>query len=506
MSVWLMGLDVGTTGVKAAVFDEEGNLHGYGFEEYAVLSPGQGLAEQDGDAVFAAAKRVMATAAAAVGGEIHAIGLSVQGDAVTAIGQNGENLIHFHLGMDYRAEGQAEAFRQEYGDTALYALTGMRSHPMNSLCKIRWLTENQPALTERTWKYMTYADFLLYRLGADEPVIDEGMAGRTMGLRLEEGTWDADLLGRAGIGADRLSRPVPSGTVVGRLRPAVARETGIRTAPLLVAGGHDQACAALGAGLTAPGRALDSHGTAEVVSAVLAPGQGGDALYAGFYPRNRYVLPGRAFTFSLNHTAGILLRWFVEGFCGEDRVPAEQTGARLYEYVLARAGNQPAPVLVLPYFSGSGTPECDLLAKGMIVGLDLNTTRYEIARGIVEALAFDMRRNLRAMQQAGLPITELRCAGGGARSPIGLQIKADISGLPVCTLRVREAACLGAALLAGIGAGVYADGEQAAAVVATDATYEPGAQRAAYDARFALYEALYPANRDILHHLGRTPG
>lgn len=497
----LMGLDVGTTGVKAAVFDATGEPRGYGFEEYAVLSPGPGEAEQDGAAVFAAAKRVMAAAAAPVGGQIDAIGLSVQGDAVAAIGQNGENLLHFHLGMDYRAAPQAEAYRREAGDEALYALTGMRPHPMNSLCKIRWLTENRPDIAAKTWKYMTYADYLLYRLGADAPVIDDGMAGRTMGLRLSDARWDEALLRRAGIDADQLSRPVPSGTPVGRLHPAVARETGINPSARLVTGGHDQACAALGAGLTGPGLALDSHGTAEVVSAVLPVEQAYGALYAGFYPRNRYVLPGRDFTFSLNHTAGILLRWFVEGFCAADRAPAQAAGARLYEYVLAQAGDRPSPVLVLPYFSGSGTPDCDLRAKGMIVGLDLATTRHDIARAIVEALAFDMRRNLAALRQAGVIIEELRCAGGGARSPIGLQIKADIGGLPVRTLRVREAACLGAALLAGIGIGAFASADEAVALVHGDATYEPGRNQAAYDERFALYEALYPANREILRRL-----
>src|SRR5699024_9447726 len=154
--------------------------------------------------------------------------------------------------------------------------------------------------------------------------------------------------------------------------------------------------------------------------------------------------------FSLNHTGGILLKWVVDNLCEGDRARAEAAGESIYSYVLRQAGEEPSRLLILPYFNGKGTPGNDLEAKGMIAGLTMAATRHDIARAVVEALCFDMRENLEALRAAQVNIDSLRCVGGGARSPMGLQLKADITGLPVHTLALREAACLGAAMLAGL--------------------------------------------------------
>lgn len=156
-----------------------------------------------------------------------------------------------------------------------------------------------------------------------------------------------------------------------------------------------------------------------------------------------------------------------------DRAAAKSAGISPYEYILREAGNCPSPLLVLPYFNGSGTPACDLEAKGIIAGLTLSSTRHEIARAILEALGFEMLLNLEAMQRAGIAIKELRCVGGGARSSPGLQHKADITGLPVHTMRVREAACFGAAMLAGVGVGPFADTAEAAGLARPDRSWAP---------------------------------
>jgi xylulokinase len=328
------------------------------------------------------------------------------------------------------------------------------------------------------------------------------MATRTMGMNLLTHCWDEELLAFAGIGPDQLSQPVPSGTVVGRLSPTVAAETTIPRGALLVAGGHDQACAALGAGVTGSGLALDSHGTAEVVSMALDAPMLTDAMYQGHFPCYAHVVPGKFFTFSLNHTAGILLKWFVEGFCAGDREHAEATGQSVYGYVLSQAADEPSPLLVLPYFNGKGTPDCDLSQKGLIAGLTLNTTRHDIARAIAESLCFDLRANIEALGAAGIPIDALRAVGGGARSEAGLRMKADVTGLPVTTLVVNEAACLGAAMLAGMACGVYSSAGEAAKAAGTDKTYTPDpARHALYSARYGQYRRLAAQNRALLSEI-----
>jgi xylulokinase len=495
----LMGLDVGTTGVKAAVFDESGEMKGYGFEEYEVVCQKPGWAEQDAERVFQAACRVMGEAAKQSGGGIAAIGLSVQGDAVIAVDERFRPVAPVQLGMDYRCRAESDAFSREFGEEWLFQKTGMRPHPLNSLCKIRNFVQAAPEIDRKTARYMTYSDYMLSRLGADEPVIDHTMATRTMGVDLKTLDWDDALLAAAGVDRARLSKPVPSGVQVGRLDPMLAEVLHISPWAMLVTGGHDQPCAAVGAGVVRPDLALDSHGTAEVVSSAFDVPNTSDAMFKGGFPCYAHAAAGMFFTFSLNHTAGILYRWFVENFCQPDAQEAAQKGARLYEYVLSQSPDAPSPVIVLPYWSGKCTPDWNLAAKGLMVGMTMATTRYDEARAIVEALCFDLLENIEALKAAGVRIESLRAVGGGARSPIGLQMKADVTGLPVHTLKVREAACLGAALLAGVAAGAFGSTREAASIVRLDETYEPRpGMHARYGERYALYRRLYHANRDLM--------
>ena len=495
----LMGLDVGTTGAKACVFSPEGELRGYGFESYDVDCPQPGYAEQDAEQVLAAALRVMRAAARESGGDIAAIGLSVQGDAVIALDADDRPVAPVQLGMDYRCVEDSDAFAARFGEQALFERTGMRPHPLNSLCKVRNFARTLPTPPSH---YVTYADFILRRLGADGYCIDNTMVTRTMGVRLDTMDWDEELLAFAGATRAQMSTPTPSGVAVGALRDELADELGIRRGAKLVTGGHDQTCAAFGAGLIREDMALDSHGTAEVISSVFTRPRLERAMFEGGFPCYAHVVPGLYFTFSLNHTGGILLKWVVDNLCEGDRARAEAAGESIYSYVLRQAGEEPSRLLILPYFNGKGTPGNDLEAKGMIAGLTMAATRHDIARAVVEALCFDMRENLEALRAAQVNIDSLRCVGGGARSPMGLQLKADITGLPVHTLAVREAACLGAAMLAGLATGAYATPEEAAQVVRLDKTYLPRPREAAYYAeRYPLYRALYDQNLALLCQL-----
>lgn len=498
----LLGIDVGTTGAKAAVFDQDGNQRGYGFEEYGILCERPGWAEQDAEAVWEITKRVIAQAVSQSGPDIAALSVSVQGDAVIPIGRDREALAAAQLGMDYRGTGEQRLCEELFGGRWLFGHTGMRAHPLNALVKILWIKNNRPALFERAWKFVTYADYMLGKLGSDEIVIDLTMASRTMAMNIHTMEWSDEVLNKLGVSKDKLATPVPSGRVVGRIRDGLADELGLPHGVLLVSGGHDQTCAALGAGIIRENMALDSHGTAEVISTAFKALKLDDVMYDSYYPCYIHTVPDMYFTFSLNHTGGILLKWFVEEFCHADAAETEKTGARLYELAISKAADGPSPVLVLPHFNGSGTPVCDLDSKGAILGLTMATTRHDIAKAIIESLSFEMRINLDRMKKAGIPVTQLRCVGGGARSPIGLQSKADITGLPVSTLRIREAACLGAAMLAGIAAGDYKSAVEAAGVVKTSDIYHPRQEMLKiYDSRYSIYSQIYDTIKNILHRI-----
>lgn len=493
-----MGIDAGTTGVKAAVFNEEGRMLGYGFQGYTIAFGEERKAEQDAEEVFRCTKKAIAQAVAEAGGDIAALGLSTQGDAVIPIDREGRALHPAILGMDYRTEAEAERCGELLGDRYLFEKTGMRPHPMNSLVKMMWLWEHFGDFGGRLWKYTTYADFLLLKLGAEEPVIDLSMASRVMALDLETKDWDGEILRKTGIDRAFLSKPVPSGRAVGVLRCEIAGETGISGKPVLVTGGHDQPCAALGAGVTGEGTALDSHGTAEVLSVSFGKRQNGGAMYRGFYPATYHVIEDRFFTFALNHTGGILLQWVRDTLCGEDVREAGRLGMDPYTYLIEQAPKEPADLYVLPHFNGSGTPWCDRKSKGAFLGLSMDTTRGDLVKAVLDGLTYEMRINLERFRDSHIPVQKIRCVGGAARSAKWLQLKADILGCRVETLEVREAACLGAAMLAAFGAEIYTDLLEAQSMVRIRQCFEPDTLRTRqYNHKYQVYSQIYNALKEL---------
>ena len=496
----LMGVDVGTTGVKAAVFDTQGNMLGYSFHEYDVICEKPGLAEQDAELVWKLTKEAMSAAAAQSGGDLAAISLSTQGDAVIPMDRQRRALGRAQLGMDYRGTAETAEISAALGDRHIFDITGIRPHPMNFIIKVMWLLRNEAELSEKVWKYVTYADFLLAKMGSDEPVIDLTMASRSMGLALESGKWCPEILNAAGIDAALLSQPVASGTIVGELDSALCAELGIHRGAKLAAGGHDQCCAALGAGIVNENMALDSHGTAEVISTAFRKPRIDDVMYNSYYPCYRHAVSGMYFTFGLNHTAGILMKWYRDNLGLAEVQQAQQQGERPFEQIAKTASPGPSPLLVLPHFNGSGTPTCDIHSKGAILGMTMSTTRYDIAKGFMDAVAFELRNNLETMRKAGIDIKNLLCVGGGARSPIDLQLKADVTGIPVSTLKVREAACLGASMLAGTGISAYAGAREAVSCIKTDTTYTPDEKmHMRYNDKYSCYNGLYDILKDINH-------
>lgn len=287
----LIGLDIGTTGGKAIVFDPEGRARGRAFREYGVVCDAPAKAEQDAEEVWRQACETLAEAVARAGRPaVQALSVSVQGDAIVPVDCAFRPLPPALLGMDYRSAPYARRCEELFGAFELFQRTGMRPHPMNSLSKLLLLRELAPAVFERAWKIVTYADFMLGRPGG-AAVMDLTMATRTMAFDLHTGQWNADLHARLGLDPDRWSRVVPSGTVVGEVQPKLAAQLGLRPGVALVTGGHDQTCAALGAGVVHEGRGVISTGTAEVLSAALDQPRLSRAMFEGFYPCYRHVVP-----------------------------------------------------------------------------------------------------------------------------------------------------------------------------------------------------------------------
>ena len=499
----LLGLDIGTTGCKALLFDSDGTLLAKASREYAVTIPYPHWAEQDSENVWRLAQEaVRESIAAARVSDIAAIGLSVHGEAVTPVDEGGCALRPTILGMDTRTGAQNDRLRERFGGAGLFQRTGMPIHTINTLPKLLWLKENEPNVWKTASKFLLVEDFLIQKM-TGQAVVSQCLASRTQLYNLTEGEWDDEILSALELDPSRLAKVQPSGSVVGSLDPQLVSAFGLRRPPVVVTGGHDQACGALGVGLTTPGLASVSTGTAEVVEVALPSPVLSQPLYEGNISVYYHVVPGLFLAMTLNHSGGMSLRWFRDGFCEPQMLQAAQANIDAYDLILAGTSADPTGLLVLPHFSGSGTPTFDTASKAAILGLTFATTRADIAKAVLEGLTYELRLNLELLKAGGVQIDVLRAIGGGAKSPLWLQLKADITGIPVVAPKITEAAGFGAALLAGVGAGLFSSAAEAANrfLELTDEYHPDETRHAAYTGQFELYRQVYPAIAPITHRL-----
>ncbi|MDF1514077.1 MAG: FGGY family carbohydrate kinase [Anaerolineae bacterium] len=504
----LMGIDIGTTGCKVALFDDSGTLLYQTFRECTVLIPQAGWAEQDLDTVWRmvkdAIREIIAKAGEdpVCGEEIHAVGFSVQGEAVVPVDISGNPLRNAILGMDTRTAAQNAQLCEVFGARSLFEMTGMPVHTINTLPKLLWLKDNERHIWRSADKFLLYEDYFIGKM-TGKPFISRCLASRTQLYDTKARTWSGSILDFLDLQPTKLAEITPSGSPVGHMHSSLAAALGFSTPPLIVTGGHDQACGALGVGLTEPGHAMVSTGSAEVVEVVSQEPFLNTSLYEGNMSVYAHTLPDRYLTMTLNHSGGLLLRWFRDTFGQLEIQQAAHEGKDAYQKLLENAGVEPSGLFVLPHFSGSGTPTFDAASKGAILGLTFATTKADLAKAILEGLTYELQINIEVLKNGGVQIDELRAIGGGARSPLWLQLKADITGLPVVVPRVTEAACWGAALLAGYAAGRYPSIEGAAQhAVAFNQRYVPDSERSErYAALFSLYRNVYPAVKDIHHQL-----
>ena len=488
-----LGLDIGTTGCKALVFDAAGRPLAQAYREYPLLSPQPGWAELDSARVMRDCESAVTEAAAACRTDpVQALGVSCQGEAFTPVDAQGRMLCGGMVSSDARAVGDVERFSREFGARRLYELTGHTPHPMFTLFKLLWLRRERPDVFASARRFLCFEDLFHAQLGL-EPAMSWPLAGRTMLFNVRTHAWESEILSAVGLDPQRLPRTIAAGSVVGAIDAATAARLGLAPGCLVVAGGHDQPCGALGAGAVEPGVAMYASGTVECICPAFDRPLLDDNLFRSNLCTYDYTLPGLYTTVAFSLTGGNLQRWFRDQWGQAEVAEAARLGIDAYEVLLRAMPADPTDLLVLPYFTPSGTPYFDAQLPGAILGLRLSTTRGQVLRGLIEGVALEMRLNLDILQDVGLAIRQLRAIGGGAKSLTLVQLKADVLHRPITTLSVTEAGCLGVALLACAAHSGAAPGELVSQWVRPVAAVEPNPQRAAiYDQRFAEYRQLYP--------------
>ncbi len=490
----LLGVDVGTTGCKAGVFSGEGVCLAQAYREYDMLHPRPGWSELDSAEVWRKIREVMAeVAVSAKADPIRALSVSAFGEAFVPVTRERVLLDNSILCVDERGREHMERLLAAFDRESLYRINPNLPGPNYSLPKLLWLREHRSPVYEQADHFLLWSDLVLFLLGG-EPVTNTSHANRTFLFDFGRNDWSDTLLAWSGIPREKLGPAVPGGTPVGTLSRAMARELGLPAGVRLVAGGHDQCCNALGCGGIAAGKAVYGMGSFDCITPIYQAPADPLRMMRESLNMEHHVLPDLCVSFLYNQS-GLLTKWFRDTFAAADRPSA---GRNLYERLDREMPEVPTRLLVLPHFDPP--PHHPSGTSGVIVGLKTGTTRGEILKAIREGAAFHFVRGMQSLRKMGIDTTECIASGGGATSDPGLQIRADIFGIPFVRPRITEAGVLGAAMLAGFSTGAFQSATEAVALfVAPDRVFEPDALRhRQYMERHALYEQLAPSLAPLL--------
>jgi gluconokinase len=486
-----VGVDVGTTGARAVVFDREGRPLAEATREYPLYTPRPSWAEQDADEVADTVIGCLRRAARKAGvsrREPVAIGLSGTFHSVLPIGSDGQPGGRALIWADTRASAEAAQIRQERDALALYRRTGCPIHPMYLPAKLRWLRRE----SGQAAGYRSIKEYVAYRL-TGRWACDLSVASGTGLLNMARRAWDPEMLEIAGVRPDQLGPLVETTDLVGRLAPAAAAAAGLSAERAVVAGAGDGVLASLGSGAIAPGQMTATIGTSGATRIVTAEPRVDDrqARTWCYYLAGGLWVAGAAI-----NNAGIAFRW-----TGEKLL---RTGPR-YEKVLEWAqqvGPGAGGVLFLPFLTGERAPFWNADARGVLFGLAIDHDHRHVARAAVEGVCYRMRSIYDALAEVAGPVGEVRVTGGFTRSPFWMQLLADVLEQPLRVPTVQEASALGAAALAMVGVGALGTPADAARFAAAGPPLEPDPTRfepyrRTFDLYMRTYWALQEQFRDV---------
>lgn len=471
---YVIGIDVGTTGTKAILFSEKGACLKTAYAGYPLSTPQTGHVEQSANDWWQAVGQTVRQVSEGYARQVVALSLSTQGGTMVCVDKYGEPLRPAFVWNDSRCEKQAQAFAAQFGADTMYQKTGWVLFSGMPAMQIRWVRENEPTIFEKTALFATVPDFIALKM-TGKAAIDPSNAGINQLIDVQKGCYDREILDFVGIDESRLPALLPSGSVIGNLTQEAAAFLGLTTEALLISGAHDQYAVALGAGATRPGDLLIGSGTAWVVTALEEK-----PAFSGL-SQSRSATPGLWGSLcSLSH-GGICLDWLRKNILGtpQNTVDYETLNREISPVKAAQEG--------LFFFPFGGNQN-----KAHFVGLDLSHNRFHMARAVMEGIVFQIRMMLEKFDaqpsQAGILL-----AGGASKSPVWVKLLSDITGLPVRIPQMADLACVGAAVLAGLGAGLYATAEEGckALSVAEKTVYpDPEATK--------MYASLYSQYKEFM--------
>lgn len=485
----ILVFDYGTTALKAALYDEELHALGVASREWVYSYPAPGFIEHSPESYWEKTVDAANELFERFGGRDDLVAVSVTGQAETliAIDSDGNALGDAIVWLDTRPQEEWSRFTREYDQSRLYKATGNTGFdPVMPLLKLNWMQTHEPERYRAARMFLLIKEYIVYRLTGR--FVGEMSTQSCSGyFNIVSCDWENDLLNYAHIDAAKLPELHDSQYIVGEVCSSARSAMGIGPGALVVNGLLDQCASSIGAGVTDNTQITETTGTVLAISAVLDEFEGGDDSMLVL----RHGLPGKYLALPNCYTAGVLLKWFRDNFMHDGATYDE------INKMIAARGRDESGLIVLPHFAGYLSPVNNASATGVIYGLTLDTTKYDVAHAIMEGVGFLLRENLELLERHGISSRRIISLGGGAKSPLWLKIKANICGREMVTLADDESTALGCAMNAALALGMI-DINDIPALVST-------ARVTVADERAELYARKYASYRELNARLGFNP-
>ncbi len=500
MEKLLLGIDIGTSACKVAVFNLQGKVLSQSSKEYRVYYPHSGFVEQNPnewwESVCTAIKETIASSKINPS-QIAGIGIDGQSWSAIPIDKKGNVLCNTPIWMDTRADDICKETINRIGFDRIFMLSGNSFEPTYSTPKILWFKKNMPDVYNSTYKFLQSNSFIAFKLtGQISQDLSQGYGIHSFNMK--EGKWDDSFCEELGFDRDKLPEIFQCHDVIGEVTGVAAAQTGLVKGTPVVAGGLDASCGTLGAGVIKVGQTQEQGGQAGGMSICLDSAIAHQKLILSFH-----VIPELWLLQGGTVGGGGAIKWFKQELGAFEETEAKAKGSNPFKVMDEEAEKIPVGsdgLIFLPYMAGERSPLWDKKAKGVFFGLGYNKTRAHIIRAIMEGCAFALQHNLKTAEEIGVGTDKLVAMGGAANSRLWTQMKADITGKTINVPTSDTATTLGAAILAGVGTGLYKSFDQAVEdTIVITRTHEPDLQaHARYKNNYEIYLELYEKLKDTM--------